>query len=234
MILLIDNYDSFVFNLARYFGELGEDTQVVRNDALTVSEIANLSPDAIVLSPGPCTPDESGICVELVRQLSGTFPILGVCLGHQTIAAAFGAEIVRAPEPVHGRTSLVFHDGSGLFEDLPNPLRTTRYHSLIARRDSLPSELRVTAHTEDGLVMGIEHNVHPTFGVQFHPESVLTECGHELLARFLARAGRSPARRPSSAAARDTLGTEAIGPEVATELQSAWSQDAGHDQPLHW
>jgi anthranilate synthase/aminodeoxychorismate synthase-like glutamine amidotransferase len=234
MILLIDNYDSFVFNLARYFGELGEDTHVVRNDAMTVAEIADLSPDAIVLSPGPCTPNESGICVELVRQLSGTFPILGVCLGHQAIAAAFGAEIVRAPEPMHGRTSLVFHDGSGLFEGLPNPLRTTRYHSLIARRDSLPSELRMTAHTEDGLVMAIEHRLHPTFGVQFHPESVLTECGHELLARFLERAGRSPVHHAASAAAGDILGADAIGPEVATELQSAWSQDAGRGQPLHW
>ena len=234
MILLIDNYDSFVFNLARYFGELGEDTHVVRNAAITVTEIADLSPDAIVLSPGPCTPNESGICVELVTQLSGTIPMLGVCLGHQAIAAAFGAEIVRAPEPVHGRTSLVFHKGSGLFEGLPNPVRTTRYHSLTAPHDSLPSALRMTARTEDGLVMGIEHHVHATFGVQFHPESVLTECGHELLARFLERAGRSPARHPGSAAVGDVLGAEAIGPEVSTELQSAWSQNASHAQPLHW
>lgn len=230
MILLIDNYDSFVFNLARYFRELGEETRVVRNDAVTVAEVSNLSPDAIVLSPGPCTPLEAGICIELVQQLSGVVPILGVCLGHQSIAAAFGADIIRAPEPVHGRTSPVFHEGTGLFEGLPNPLRTTRYHSLIACRESLPDTLRITARTEDGLVMGIEHVDHPTFGVQFHPESVLTDCGHQLLARFLKLAGRSPQSIPNG----DALGTVSIGPEITTELESAWSQDTSRDQPLHW
>lgn len=230
MILLIDNYDSFVFNLARYFSELGEETRVVRNDAITIPEITDLSPDAIVLSPGPCAPDSAGICIELVQKLSGTVPILGVCLGHQAIAAAFGADIVRAPEPVHGRTSPVAHDGAGLFAELPNPLRTTRYHSLVADRDSLPDKLRVTARTEDGLVMGIQHSEHATFGVQFHPESVLTESGHDLLAGFL----KLIDRHPKSIPAGDAVGTEAIGPDISDEQQSAWSQEGNRDKPLHW
>ena len=230
MILLIDNYDSFVFNLARYFEELGEDTRVVRNDAITVAEVAETEPHAIVLSPGPCTPSEAGICIELVQQMSGKVPLFGVCLGHQAIAAAFGAEIVRAPEPVHGRTSPVLHDQTGLFDGLPNPLRTTRYHSLAARGDSLPGALKITARTEDELVMGLQHVEHPTFGVQFHPESVLTESGHVILARFLQLAGR-PCR---SIPIGDALGAEAIGPQVESELQSAWSQDASRETPLHW
>jgi anthranilate synthase/aminodeoxychorismate synthase-like glutamine amidotransferase len=170
MILLIDNYDSFVYNLSRYLVELGCATQVVRNDALTVAEIARLAPQAIVISPGPCTPAEAGISMALIRELGPRVPILGVCLGHQALAAALGGNIVRAPEPVHGRTSLVHHTGDRLFEGLPNPLRATRYHSLIVEELSLPSELRVTARTSDGIPMALEHKTWPAFGVQFHPE----------------------------------------------------------------
>ncbi len=189
MILLIDNYDSFVFNLARYFRELGCDVRVVRNDAISIAEIVALKPSAIVLSPGPCTPLEAGICLDVVRQLSSTIPILGVCLGHQTIAAALGGEVVRASEPIHGRTSLIEHDETSLFDSLPNPLKATRYHSLIVDSATLPSCLRVTARTSDGLVMALEHIDRPVFGVQFHPESVLTTGGHRLLRNFLLKAG---------------------------------------------
>jgi anthranilate synthase/aminodeoxychorismate synthase-like glutamine amidotransferase len=189
MILLIDNYDSFVHNLARYFEELGCETDVVRNDSTAVDEIRRRRPQAIVLSPGPCTPHEAGICKDLVRELAPTTPILGVCLGHQAIADALGGRIVRAPQPVHGRTSLIAHGGERLFAGLPNPLRATRYHSLIAQESSLPTALRVTARSEDGLIMAVEHREWPMFGVQFHPESVLTECGHRLLANFLGLAG---------------------------------------------
>ena len=189
MILLIDNYDSFVFNLARYFRELGQEVSVVRNDRLTVSEIAALRPSAIVLSPGPCTPSESGICLEVVRQLGPSIPLLGVCLGHQAIAAALGGEVVRASEPVHGKASLVEHDSQRLFARLPSPLMATRYHSLIVSETSLPAELRPTARTFDGVLMAFEHVQWPTFGVQFHPESVLTVGGHRLLQNFLNLAG---------------------------------------------
>lgn len=185
MILLIDNYDSFVFNLARYFRELGQEVTVVRNDRVTVTEVAAMRPAAIVLSPGPCTPNESGICVEVVQQLGPSIPLLGVCLGHQTIAAALGGEVVRAAEPVHGRTSLVEHDARRLFAGLPNPLEATRYHSLIVPDATLPTCLRPTARTEDGVLMAFEHTNWPTFGVQFHPESVLTTGGHRLLQNFL-------------------------------------------------
>jgi anthranilate synthase/aminodeoxychorismate synthase-like glutamine amidotransferase len=192
LILLIDNYDSFVHNLARYFEELGCETDVVRNDSTAVDEIRRRRPQAIVLSPGPCTPREAGICNDLVRELGPMTPILGVCLGHQAIADALGGRIVRAPQPVHGRTSLITHGGERLFAALPNPLRATRYHSLIAEEQSLPVELRVTARSDDGLVMAVEHCEWPVFGVQFHPESVLTECGHRLLANFLRLAGVEP------------------------------------------
>ncbi len=191
MILLIDNYDSFVFNLARYFRELGHEVSVVRNDRVTVTEVAAMRPAAIVLSPGPCTPNESGICVDVVRQLGPSIPLLGVCLGHQTIAAALGGEVVRAAEPIHGRTSLVEHDARRLFNDLPNPLTATRYHSLIVSEDTLPACLRPTARTRDGVLMAFEHADWPTFGVQFHPESVLTTGGHRLLQNFLDLAGIS-------------------------------------------
>jgi anthranilate synthase/aminodeoxychorismate synthase-like glutamine amidotransferase len=189
MILLVDNYDSFVYNLARYLTELGCVTQVVRNDAVTVAEVARMAPQAIVISPGPCTPKEAGVSMELIRELGPRIPMLGVCLGHQALAAALGGNVIRAPEPVHGRTSLVRHDGQRLFEGLPNPLCATRYHSLIVEESSLPPELRVVARTADGLSMALEHTVWPAFGVQFHPESILTDSGHQLLANFLKLAG---------------------------------------------
>jgi anthranilate synthase component 2 len=197
VILLIDNYDSFVFNLARYLRELGCDTEVVRNDSVTVDEVRRRRPEAIVLSPGPCTPTEAGICVDLVRALGGETPILGVCLGHQAIAAAYGAAVVRAPEPVHGRTAKVVHNAAGLLAGLPQPLTVGRYHSLIVDEATLPAELEVTCRTSDGLVMGLAHRRHPVFGVQFHPESVLTQAGHQLLRNFLALAGRSTPPPPA-------------------------------------
>lgn len=188
-VLLIDNYDSFVHNLARYLTELGCATDVVRNDRLTVDQIAQEPCEAVVISPGPCSPAEAGVSVSLVRELSGTVPILGVCLGHQSIAAALGGRVIRAPEPVHGRASRVLHDGTRLFEGLPSPLTVGRYHSLVAEAATLPPVLGVTARTDDGLVMAIEHESHPTWGVQFHPESILTEGGHALIANFLRLAG---------------------------------------------
>lgn len=189
MILLIDNYDSFVFNLARYFRELGQEVSVVRNDQITVAEVAAMQPAAIVLSPGPCTPAEAGIGVEVVKALGPQIPMLGVCLGHQTIAQALGGNVIRATEPVHGRTSLVEHEAKRLFAGLPNPLTATRYHSLIVPEVTLPDCLRPTARTRGGILMAFEHTSWPTFGVQFHPESVLTIGGHRLLQNFLDLAG---------------------------------------------
>lgn len=197
MILLIDNYDSFVHNLARYLAELGCETDVVRNDAIDVETIRELQPQAIVLSPGPCTPRESGVCPEVVRELGHRLPILGVCLGHQAIAFALGADIARAPEPMHGRTSIMTHDGRSLFEGLPNPLTAMRYHSLIVDEGSLPAELTITARSDDGLIMAIQHRDWPLVGVQFHPESVLTQGGHLLLSNFLRLAGISGHSPPS-------------------------------------
>ncbi len=185
MILLIDNYDSFVHNLARYFERLGQRTVVMRNDSVDTDRVRALHPDAIVLSPGPCTPREAGASIDLVRQLYSEVPILGVCLGHQTIAAAFGARTVRAPKPVHGRTSLVQHNEAGIFAGVPNPLAVGRYHSLAVEESSLPPELEVTGRTMDGVVMGIAHRQLPLIGLQFHPESILTQCGYQLLAEFL-------------------------------------------------
>ena len=193
MILLLDNYDSFTFNLYQALSELGADVLVRRNDMVTVAEVERLVPtlDGIVISPGPCTPGEAGISVPLVRRLAGTVPILGVCLGHQAIGAAFGGRIMRAPRLMHGKVSMIAHDGAGVFAGLPNPFQATRYHSLIVDRSTLPSELEITAEA-DGLVMGLRHLTMPVEGVQFHPESILTPTGNDLLANFLGR--RAPMR----------------------------------------
>ena len=185
MILLIDNYDSFVYNLARYVTELGETAVVRRHDAMGVGEIAALAPSHIIISPGPCSPAEAGISTEVVRRLGPTTPILGVCLGHQCIGAAYGGEIVRAGRPMHGKTSLIQHDGTGLFTGLPSPFRATRYHSLVIAPASLPPSLEVTATAEDGEIMAVRHREYPVYGVQFHPESVLTEHGYRMLDHFL-------------------------------------------------
>ncbi len=185
LLVLIDNYDSFVYNLARYFERLGVETVVIRNDATTIENLRKLDSQAIVISPGPCTPREAGISLEVVRELGETTPILGVCLGHQVIAQALGAAIVRAKTPMHGRSSPIRHDRCGLFHDLPNPLQVGRYHSLIVDEASLPSELSITATTNDGTIMAIAHSKFHLFGLQFHPESILTECGYQLLANFL-------------------------------------------------
>jgi anthranilate synthase/aminodeoxychorismate synthase-like glutamine amidotransferase len=192
MILLIDNYDSFVHNLARYFQRLGQETLVVRNTESDAAAVRELAPNAIVLSPGPCTPTEAGCSLEVVRELAGQIPMLGVCLGHQTIAAALGAAVVRAPEPVHGRASVVRHNEEGVFAGLPNPLTVGRYHSLVIDPTTLPPEFIVTARTEEGVIMALAHRRWPVVGVQFHPESILTHGGYELLANFLKLAGLEP------------------------------------------
>ncbi len=185
MILLLDNYDSFTYNLAQYLGELGCQVEVHRNDRISVEQITQRKPERIVISPGPCTPQEAGICVELIQKLAGKIPILGVCLGHQAIGAAFGGKIIRAPKLFHGKTSQIRHDGSGVFRGLANPFTATRYHSLIVERKSLPAELQVTAETDDDIIMGLQHRQYPLMGVQFHPESVLTDSGKQLLKNFL-------------------------------------------------
>jgi anthranilate synthase/aminodeoxychorismate synthase-like glutamine amidotransferase len=185
VILLLDNYDSFTYNLAQYLGELGCQLEVHRNDKISVEEIARRKPERIVISPGPCTPQEAGISVELIEKLAGKFPILGVCLGHQAVGAAFGGKIIRAPQLFHGKTSEVKHDGKGIFQQLPNPFVATRYHSLIVERKSLPKDLEITAETADGVIMGLRHRKYKVEGVQFHPESVLTESGKRLLKNFL-------------------------------------------------
>jgi anthranilate synthase component II len=186
MIVLIDNYDSFTYNLYQYLCELGADVTVVRNDAATVEEIIAMAPERVVLSPGPCTPKEAGICVPLIHALAGRVPLLGVCLGHQAIGAAYGGEVVRAPTLMHGKVSAVHHIGQGVFRGLPSPFTAIRYHSLVVARETLPDVLEVTAETAEGLVMGFRHRDIPSLeGVQFHPESILTEHGHQLLANFL-------------------------------------------------
>jgi para-aminobenzoate synthetase component II len=197
VILVVDNYDSFVHNLARYVRELGWPTEVVRNDALTVDEAADLRPTHVVLSPGPCTPNEAGISVPLVRRLGPSVPILGVCLGHQCIGQAFGGQIVRARRPMHGKASAIHHDGGGVFAGLPNPLRAARYHSLVVEPDHLPEDLVVTARSEEGEIMALRHRRHRIVGVQFHPEAVLTECGHALLRNFLDGRGADRADQSS-------------------------------------
>ncbi len=185
MILVIDNYDSFTYNLVQYLGELGARPEVRRNDQVTVSEVARLAPERIVISPGPKTPDEAGICLELIRRLSGRVPILGVCLGHQAIGQAFGGKVIRAPQVMHGKTSNIAHDGRTVFAGLPNPFPATRYHSLIVERSSLPACLEISATSPDGLIMGLRHKEMKVEGVQFHPESILTDAGKQLLANFL-------------------------------------------------
>ncbi len=185
MLLMIDNYDSFTYNLVQYFGELGEQVKVVRNDELDIPQIAALGPDRIVVSPGPCTPNEAGVSVLAIREFAGKIPILGVCLGHQSIGQAFGGRIVHAKQLMHGKTSAIHHRQLGVFRNLPEPLTATRYHSLVIERDSLPEDLEITAWTDDGDIMGVRHRRLKVEGVQFHPESILTERGHDLLANFL-------------------------------------------------
>jgi len=185
MLLMIDNYDSFTYNLVQYFGELGEDVRVYRNDQITLAEIAAIKPDRIVISPGPCSPAEAGISVPVIREFAGKVPLLGVCLGHQSIGAAFGGKIVHAKRLMHGKTSPVHHRGEGVFRGLPEPFTATRYHSLAIERASLPACLEVTAETDDGEIMGVRHQSLAVEGVQFHPESILTEHGHTLLKNFL-------------------------------------------------
>ncbi|MDP1648850.1 MAG: aminodeoxychorismate/anthranilate synthase component II [Rubrivivax sp.] len=187
MLLMIDNYDSFTFNLVQYFGELGQDVRVFRNDQITLEGIAELKPDHLVLSPGPCTPAEAGICVPAVRHFAGKLPILGVCLGHQSIGAALGGRVVRAQQLMHGKTSEIGTDGRGVFHGLPQRLTVTRYHSLAIERASLPNELEVSATADDGEIMGVRHRELPIEGVQFHPESILSEHGHAMLKNFLER-----------------------------------------------
>jgi anthranilate synthase component 2 len=192
MILVVDNYDSFTYNLVHYLEELGATTRVVRNDALDADAALATGARGVLLSPGPCTPNEAGVCLALLAKAPASLPILGVCLGHQAIGQAFGGEVVRARALMHGKTSAVRHDGSGVFAGLPDPFTAARYHSLAVRRDALPDVLAVTAWTEDGEIMGLAHRTRPIHGVQFHPESIATEAGHRLLANFLALAGETP------------------------------------------
>lgn len=182
---MIDNYDSFTYNLVHYLGELGEKVLVFRNDKITLEEVGKLNPDMVVVSPGPCTPKEAGISVDLIKEFSGRLPILGVCLGHQSIGYAFGGNIVRAERLLHGKTSMIYHDGKGIYEGVPNPFEATRYHSLLVERESLPDELEVTAWTDKDEIMGIRHKEHLIEGVQFHPESILTKHGKDLLRNFI-------------------------------------------------
>jgi anthranilate synthase/aminodeoxychorismate synthase-like glutamine amidotransferase len=185
MLVIIDNYDSFTYNLVQYFGELKVDMRVFRNDQITIEGLKELRPDYLVISPGPCTPKESGISTEAVRSFSGKVPILGVCLGHQCIGEVFGAKVIRAPYPVHGKLANIHHNRQGLFQGLPEPFTAVRYHSLVVERSTLPPDLTVTATTDDGLIMGLQHRDHPIYGLQFHPESIFTEVGKNLLANFL-------------------------------------------------
>jgi anthranilate synthase component 2 len=195
MLVLIDNYDSFTYNLVHFLGELGTKSEVIRNDKITADEVLKKKPKAIVLSPGPCTPNEAGVCLELIAKAGSKIPLLGVCLGHQAIGQAYGGKVMRAPEPMHGKLSTIRHMDKGVFKGLPPRVQVTRYHSLIVERKSLPDCLEVTAETDDGLIMGLQHKTHPVHGVQFHPESIASEQGHALLANFLELAGLSPKRR---------------------------------------
>jgi anthranilate synthase component 2 len=192
-VLVIDNYDSFVYNLVQYLGELGAEPVVHRNDELSIDELQGLEPDAVLVSPGPGTPDDAGVSNEVITTFAGRVPVLGVCLGHQCIGQVYGGQVVRAPQVMHGKTSLIRHHDGGVFEGLPNPLEATRYHSLVVDRASVPDSLEVTAETDDGVVMGLRHRELDVEGVQFHPESILTVAGHDLLRTFLARAAGAPA-----------------------------------------
>jgi anthranilate synthase component 2 len=185
MLLMIDNYDSFTYNLVQYLAELGQDVHVHRNDEITLDDIRNMQPEKIVISPGPCTPNEAGISVPLIHEFAGKIPLLGVCLGHQSIGQAFGGKIIKAKTLMHGKTSLIHHKNIGVFQDLPNPYTATRYHSLVIERETIPDCLEITAWTDDGEIMGVRHKTLAVEGVQFHPESILTEYGHELLDNFL-------------------------------------------------
>jgi len=185
MLLMIDNYDSFTYNIVQYFGQLGEEVQVFRNDRITVAEIERLKPARLVISPGPCSPEEAGISVDAIRRFAGEIPLLGVCLGHQSIGAAFGGKVVRSVSLMHGKTSPIHHEGQGLFAGLPSPFNATRYHSLVVERESLPDSLEITAWVENGEIMGLRHRSLPVWGVQFHPESILTEGGMDILRNFL-------------------------------------------------
>lgn len=189
MLILVDNYDSFTYNLVHFFGELGAPCEVFRNDTITPEEIIKRRPKGIVLSPGPCTPNEAGICLNLIQKAGDQIPILGVCLGHQAIGQAFGGKIIRAPAPMHGKISTIHHFGKSVFQGLPSHLNVTRYHSLIVEKSTLPKVLEITAESEDGIIMGLQHKVFPIHGVQFHPESIASEYGHELLANFMRYAG---------------------------------------------
>jgi len=199
MLILIDNYDSFTYNLVHFLGELGAPCEVIRNDKITAAEVIKKKPKAIVLSPGPCTPNEAGICLDLIAKAGGKIPLLGVCLGHQAIGQVYGGKVIRAPEPLHGKLSTIRHTGKGVFKGLPERFQVTRYHSLIVERKSLPDVLEVTAETPDGIIMGLQHKEHAVNGVQFHPESIASEHGHALLANFLTLAGMSPRRRNAPA-----------------------------------
>lgn len=198
MLILIDNYDSFTYNLVHYLGELGTESVVIRNDKVTAEEVLAQKPKAIVLSPGPCTPNEAGVCLDLIKKAGGTIPLLGVCLGHQAIGQAYGGNVVRAPNPMHGKLSAITNTGKGIFKGLPERFEITRYHSLIVDRATLPDCLEVTAETDDGLIMGLQHKSHPVHGVQFHPESIASEQGHALLANFLDLAGLAPKSRKAA------------------------------------
>lgn len=191
MLLMIDNYDSFTYNLVQHLGELGEDIRVFRNDKITVAEIEEMRPERIVISPGPCTPKEAGVSVDVIRYFAGKIPILGVCLGHQAIGAAFGGDIIRAPRLMHGKTSMIRHDGKTIFEGLPNPFEATRYHSLVIKKETLPDCLQITAWTDEDEIMGVRHREFVVEGVQFHPESILTTAGKDLLRNFV-RQGERP------------------------------------------
>jgi anthranilate synthase component 2 len=195
MLVLIDNYDSFTYNLVHFLGELGASCEVYRNDKIAVAEVIARKPKGIVLSPGPCTPNEAGICLDLIARAGADIPVLGVCLGHQAVGQVYGGKVVRAPAPMHGKLSKITHKGKGVFKGLPKKFEVTRYHSLIIDRAGLPGCLAVTAETSDGLIMGLQHKTHPVYGVQFHPESIASEHGHALLANFLELAGMSPRRR---------------------------------------